>query len=111
MLSDGCVLRGVELARLTTVECSVDCFRHIVRPANIGRLTLYNDAPLTDTSLALNRTLPFYNLTNLTLQYFSGDFDVLNKVATFAPSLRKLRLIEFSVRGVGTFNLLCDHGS
>ncbi|KAI0083223.1 hypothetical protein BDY19DRAFT_998749 [Irpex rosettiformis] len=92
--ADGCALRDVQLPGLTTLECSVGCLRHVCSP-NIDHLVLHNNTPLTITSVSLHRAPPYNNnLTNLTLQFFSNDYHILDKIATFAPKLCKLRLVE-----------------
>lgn len=88
-----CALHQVDLASMRNVECSVGCFRHFRSPS-ITRLALHNKTPAVLTSVALQQTIPYANITHFTLQFYSDDYNVLDKVAAFAPNLRKLRLTE-----------------
>ena len=82
-----------ELPSVLTLECSIDCFQ-AARFPNVERLTLHNNSQSIFTSLYLQQALPLRHLANLTLQFYSNDYDILDKVVTFAPRVRKLRIME-----------------
>lgn len=92
-LGENCRLQKISLANVRDLDCSIRCFPAIPAPY-VTRLSLRNDDALRSTSLFLGRVSPRMHLTHLTLEFFSGDLDILEKLVIFAPNLRKLRLIE-----------------
>lgn len=92
-LGENCRLQKISLANVRDLDCSTRCFPTIQAPY-ATRLILRNDDVLRPTSLVLGRVSPRTHLTHLTLEFFSGDLDILEKLVVFAPNLRKLRLVE-----------------
>lgn len=92
-VGENCRLQKISLDHVRDLDCSIRCFPTIHAPY-VSRLSLRNDNVLHSTSFILGRVSPRTHLTHLTVEFFSGDLDILEKLVIFAPNLRKLRLIE-----------------
>ncbi|KAI0654540.1 hypothetical protein C8Q70DRAFT_1058313 [Cubamyces menziesii] len=99
--STTCLLQGLELRALESLQCPARCFIGIIAgplvtaTVNLTRLT-------SMSSLAI-QNISSPRLHTLTVDHFSNDYDVLSRVATAVPNLRKLKLNEkpTSERGDG----------
>ncbi|RDX40104.1 hypothetical protein OH76DRAFT_1490579 [Lentinus brumalis] len=87
-----CPLRGIELRRLSSLQCPSRCFVGIVH----GPLTnaTVNLSHLTSMSFLAVQAASSSRLYALCVDFFSNDYDVLIRVAAAAPNLRKLKLNE-----------------
>ena len=90
--SANCPLHGIELRRLSSLQCPSRCFVGITR----GPLTTatVNLSRLTSMSFLAIQAVGSTQLYSLSVDFFSNDYDILIRIAAAAPNLRKLRLNE-----------------
>lgn len=90
--SHACPLQGVELRRLSDLQCPSRCFVGIVHGSLVTATV--NLSRMNSMAALAIQTLSSSYLYCLTVDYFTNDYDVLLRVANAAPNLRKLKLNE-----------------
>ncbi|OJT07709.1 hypothetical protein TRAPUB_1399 [Trametes pubescens] len=89
--SEACPLRGVELRSLTGLQCPSRCFAGIVQ-RSLVTATVALSRLNSMSSLAIQTITS--RLHSLTIDYFTNDYDILARIATTLPHIRKLKLNE-----------------
>ncbi|KAI0827483.1 hypothetical protein BC628DRAFT_1418575 [Trametes gibbosa] len=87
-----CPLRGLVLGRLNSLHSPSRCFSGIV-PGPLVTATV-NLTRLSSMSALAVQAISSSRLYSLTIDHFSNDYDVLSRVASGLPNLRKLKLNE-----------------
>ncbi|PIL35039.1 hypothetical protein GSI_02826 [Ganoderma sinense ZZ0214-1] len=87
-----CPLRAINLSGVLTMECPAGCAPGATRRQLI-RLAV-DDRPSVDSIPQALRSFGAPSLLYLSMDFFPDDYDILREIASVAPCLRKLTLLE-----------------
>lgn len=84
-----CALRSVDLHRVTELQCPSHCLSGIAR----GQVSVANITLASSVHAAIN-ALASSPLFSLVIEFYSNDYDILERITRAAPRLTRLKLIE-----------------
>ncbi|PIL28473.1 hypothetical protein GSI_08511 [Ganoderma sinense ZZ0214-1] len=92
---DSCLLCVLDLMGIVVAECPVSCIRAVAHPT-LFRLTGEIDRQSLPNGPAILRSIhaPLASLHALTLDFYPGDYDILQFLVRVVPQLQKLKLLE-----------------
>lgn len=87
-----CSLRDLNLVRVSDLRCPARCLEGIARgQVEVATVNLTRLASMAALALQSLSTSPLYSLS---VEFFSDDYDILSRIVSAAPTLRKLKLVE-----------------